>query len=111
VYTINIQIKYCEQIYVYVDIFTTHTANYRYVIFDSTFTIAYWSLKFKCLVTHVIKGRVHCFSMQVVVNKYFLLNPEKNFGVDPSCRFREKRKKRTFNSEKWRHRAEDYATL
>jgi len=29
----------------------------------------------------------------------FLLNPEKNFGSDPSCRFREKR---TFNSEKWR---------
>jgi len=25
-----------------------------------------------------IKGRVHCFSMQVVVNKCFLLNPEKN---------------------------------
>jgi len=34
--------------------------------------------------------------MQVVKNKYFLLNPEKNFGVDPSCRFREKL---TFNSE------------
>jgi len=43
--------------------------------------------------------------MQVVMNKFFLLNPEKNFGADPSCRFREKRKKRTFNSEKWRHRA------
>jgi len=25
-----------------------------------------------------IKGRVHCFSMQVVINKCFLLNPEKN---------------------------------
>jgi len=24
-----------------------------------------------------IKDRVHCFSMQVVMNKYFLLNPEK----------------------------------
>jgi len=30
--------------------------------------------------------------MQVVVNKCFFLNPEKIFGVDPSCRFREKRK-------------------
>jgi len=25
----------------------------------------------------VLKGRVQCFSMQVVTNKYFLLNPEK----------------------------------
>jgi len=24
------------------------------------------------------KGRVHCISMQVVMNKCFLLNPEKN---------------------------------
>jgi len=37
------------------------------------------------------KGRVKCFSMQDVINKRFLLNPEK------SCRFQEKRK---FNSEK-----------
>jgi len=43
-----------------------------------------------------------CFSMQVVMNKCFLLNPEKKFGADPSCRFQEKR---TFNSGKWRHRA------
>jgi len=42
------------------------------------------------------EGRVHCFSMQVVINKCFLLNSEKIFGADPSCRFREKR---TFNSE------------
>jgi len=46
---------------------------------------------------------VHCFSMQAVMNRCFLLNPEKNFGANPSCRFWEKR---TFNSEKWRHRAE-----
>jgi len=26
-------------------------------------------------------------------NKCFLLNPEKKIGADPSCRFREKRKK------------------
>jgi len=30
--------------------------------------------------------------MQVVMKKCFLLNPEKNFGTDPSCRFREKSK-------------------
>jgi len=38
------------------------------------------------------KGPVQCFSMQVVLNKYFLLNPEKNFGPDPTYRFRGKRK-------------------
>jgi len=47
--------------------------------------------------------------MQFVKNNCFLLNPEKNFDVDPSCRFREKRKKRTMTSEKWRHRAEGYS--
>jgi len=30
----------------------------------------------------------------------------KKNSADPSCRFREKRKKRTFNSEKWWHRTE-----
>jgi len=35
------------------------------------------------------------------------LNPENKFSADPSCRFREKRKKTHFNSEKLRHRAED----
>jgi len=30
-----------------------------------------------------------------LMNKYFLLNTEKNFGADPFCRFREKCKKRT----------------
>jgi len=33
--------------------------------------------------------------MQVVMNKCFLLNPEKTFGADSSCRFREKCKKHT----------------
>jgi len=42
---------------------------------------------------------MHSFSMQVVINKCFLLNPEKIFGADPFCHFREKRKKRTSNSE------------
>jgi len=44
------------------------------------------------------KGRVQCFSMQVVINKCFLLNPEKN-GADLSCRFRLV-KHAHFNSEK-----------
>jgi len=30
--------------------------------------------------------------MHVAINKYFLLNSEKN-GADPFCRFQEKRKK------------------
>jgi len=47
-----------------------------------------------------LKGWVHYFSMQIVMNKCFLLNPKKNLGANPSCRFREERKKRTFNSEK-----------
>jgi len=34
--------------------------------------------KFGQIWAKVIKGRVHCFSMQVVMNKCFLLNPEKN---------------------------------
>jgi len=38
----------------------------------------------------VVKGRVHCFSMQVVMNKCFLRNLEK-IGADSSCRFLEKR--------------------
>jgi len=50
-----------------------------------------------------LKGQVQCFSMQVVMNKCFLLNPEKN-GADPSCR--EKCKYTHFHSEKWRYRAE-----
>jgi len=35
----------------------------------------------------------------------------KNIWRNQSYRFQEKCKKRTFNSEKWRHRAEGYATL
>jgi len=40
------------------------------------------------------KGWVPCFSMQVVMNKCFFLNPEKTFFADMSCRF-EKNKKPT----------------
>jgi len=32
----------------------------------------------------LFKGWVHCFSKQVVMNKCFLLNPEKKFGTDSS---------------------------
>jgi len=28
----------------------------------------------------MFRGRMHCFSMQVVMNKCFLLNPEKNLA-------------------------------
>jgi len=48
--------------------------------------------------------------MQVLM-KCFLLNREKNFGADTFSRFREKRKKGTFNSKKLSHLAEGYATL
>jgi len=47
----------------------------------------------------IVKGRLHCFSMQVAMNKCFLLNPEKKISADPSCRFREKRKNAHFTSE------------
>jgi len=44
------------------------------------------------------KGRVQCFSMQVVINKCFLLNPVKKFDADLSL---EKIAKTThFNCEK-----------
>jgi len=43
-----------------------------------------------------LKGRVQCFSMQVVINKCFLLNTKKKFDANPTCRFRQKRKKRAF---------------
>jgi len=50
-----------------------------------------------------LKGRVHCFSMHVVINKYFLLNPEKNLAQTGLVVLE---KYALFNSEKWRHRAE-----
>jgi len=45
------------------------------------------------------KGRVDCFSMQVVINKCFLLNPEKKFGADLSCHLTTIQKKAHFNAE------------
>jgi len=43
----------------------------------------------KHVITSIIKGQVHCFSMQVVMNKCFLLNVEKKFDTDLSCHFRQ----------------------
>jgi len=42
-----------------------------------------------------IKDRVHCFSTRVVMIKYYLLNPGKNFCADPCSCLREKRKNRS----------------
>jgi len=50
---------------------------------------------FKGKVFSSLKGQVQCFSMQIVMNKCFFLNPEQKNGANPSCRFHEKRKKRT----------------
>jgi len=48
---------------------------------------------------------MHCFSMQVVINKCFLRNLEKNLAQIRLVMF-EKNENPHFNSEKWRHRAE-----
>jgi len=45
--------------------------------------------------------------MQVVMNKSFLPNLEKIWRKSVWLYFQEKRKKRIFNSEKWRNWAED----
>jgi len=45
----------------------------------------------------LINGRVHGISMQVIMNKCFVLNPEKQFGADPFCRLGEKRKSAPLN--------------
>jgi len=37
-------------------------------------------LCFHCYVINSLKGRVQCFSMQVVINKCFFLNPEKKLA-------------------------------
>jgi len=43
-----------------------------------------------CIVQSTLKDQVQYLSMQFVMKKCFLLNPEKKFSADPSCRFREK---------------------
>jgi len=48
--------------------------------------------------------------MQVVINKCFILNPEKKLAQIRFVVFEKKYKKRAhFNSKKWRHRAEAYS--
>jgi len=47
-----------------------------------------------------IKGRVHCFLMQVVMNKCFLLNPEKNLAQIRLVVFENNAKNANFNFEK-----------
>jgi len=42
--------------------------------------------------TLTFKGWVQCFSVQVVINKCFLLNLEKKIGANSSCHFWQKRK-------------------
>jgi len=37
----------------------------------------------------------------------FLLHPKNKFGADPFCRWEKNAKNAHFNSEKWRHWAED----
>jgi len=46
---------------------------------------------------NLIKGRVHCFSVQIVINKCFLLNPEKKLSQICLVVFE---KNAHFNSEK-----------
>jgi len=55
-----------------------------------------------------IKGRVHCFSMQVVMNKCFLLflNPKKSLAQIRLVVFEKNAKNAHFNSKKLRHRTE-----
>jgi len=65
---------------------------------DTTATVCCYSnaVDLEC---QAIQSRVHCFSMSCN-QQVFSPNPEKKFGADSSFRFREKCKKRTFNSEK-----------
>jgi len=48
--------------------------------------------------------------MQVVMNKFFLLNPGKKLAQIHLVVFEKNAKTAHFNFEKWRHRAEGWAT-
>jgi len=48
----------------------------------------------------VIKGRVHYFSMQIVINKCFLQNPEKKLAQIRLVVFEKNAKNAPLNSEK-----------
>jgi len=72
--------------------------------FESDENLLSWS--FLNIFITTIKGRVHCFSMQVAMNKWFFKTLKKNW-----CRLvlsisKTKKEKAHFISEKWRHRAE-----
>jgi len=54
---------------------------------------------------NLFKGRVHCFSMQVV-KQLLSIYWKKNLVPTHLVVFEKNAKKRTFKSEKWRHRAE-----
>jgi len=62
------------------------------------------------LLTAVIKGPMQCFSMQVVMNKSFLLNPEKKLAQIRLVVFEKNAKTAKLQPtpipKKWRHRAE-----
>jgi len=55
--------------------------------------------RYHLCICHWFKGRVHCISMQVVMNKYFLLNCEKKLAQIRLVIFEKKAKNALFNSE------------
>jgi len=61
----------------------------------------FWRL-YVVAVLVALKGWVHCFSMQFVMNKCYTLNFEKLAQIRLVVW-----EKHTFYSEKWHHRAED----
>jgi len=54
---------------------------------------------YSCVILSHFKGWVQCFSMQVVVNKCFLLNPEKNLAQIRLVIFEKNAKTHTFISK------------
>jgi len=58
----------------------------------------------KKFTTLEIKSQVQCFSMQIIMNKCFLLNSEKKLAQNRLVVFEKNAKNAHFNSEKWRHR-------
>jgi len=79
----------CDAFYLLSNI--QHCLNHTYAVMLisklANSTLAHIMFNTAVLLT-IFKGQVHCFSMQVVMNKCFLLNTQK-IGADPSCRFRE----------------------
>jgi len=67
---------------------------------EKVFLKSYFLFKPLSLFQKCLKDRVHCFLMQVVINKYFLLNPEKNLAHIRLLVVFEKNAKKCFNFEK-----------